>query len=129
MDLGGAADLAPLADAPIDRWAMPELQAAVATRLAAEIDLVDLMPADDVLRVQVVAHGRTRFERSANERARFEMQALSRYAHLNEERPSRTPFGGSASMDDVVHAKPEIPNAASGACARSTPAMRRCAPS
>jgi uncharacterized protein len=79
-------DLALLADAPIDRWEMLELQAAMASRIGAEVDLVDLMAADDVLRVQVVAHGRTLFERSAAERARFEMHAMSRYAHLNEER-------------------------------------------
>jgi uncharacterized protein len=79
-------DLALLAEAPIDRWEMLELQAALARRIGAEVDLVDLMTVDDVLRVQVVAHGRTLFERSASERARFEMQALSRYAHLNEER-------------------------------------------
>jgi uncharacterized protein len=79
-------DLALLAEAPIDRWEMLELQAAVAPRVNADVDLVDLMTADDVLRVQVVAHGRTLFERSAAERAGFEMHALSRYAHLNEER-------------------------------------------
>jgi uncharacterized protein len=79
-------DLALLADAPIDRWEMLELQAALATKIGAEVDLVDLVVSDDVLRVQVVAHGRTLFERSASERARFEMHALSRYAYLNEER-------------------------------------------
>jgi uncharacterized protein len=79
-------DLALLAEAPIDRWEMLELQALVASRIGAEVDLVDLLTADDVLRVQVVAHGRTLFERSATERALFEMHALSRYAHLNEER-------------------------------------------
>jgi len=83
---GSDVDLALLADAPIDRWEMLELQAALASRLGAEVDLVDLMATDDVLRVQVVAHGRTLFERSGSERAWFEMQALSRYAHLNEER-------------------------------------------
>jgi uncharacterized protein len=58
-------DLALLAEAPIDRWEMLELQALVASRIGAEVDLVDLLTADDVLRVQVVAHGRTLFERSA----------------------------------------------------------------
>jgi uncharacterized protein len=79
-------DVALLADAPIDRWELLELQAALAARLGAEVDVVDLLTSDDVLRVQVVAHGRTLFERSATERSLFEMHALSRYAHLNEER-------------------------------------------
>jgi uncharacterized protein len=79
-------DVALLTDTPIDRWELLELQAAVASRIGVDVDLIDLMTADDVLRVQVIDHGDTLFERTATERARFEMQALSRYAHLNEER-------------------------------------------
>jgi predicted nucleotidyltransferase len=59
-----------------------------------DVDLVDLWSADDVLRVQVIEHGRVLYERDAEERARFEMHALSRYAHLNEER--------RAILEDVV---------------------------
>jgi uncharacterized protein len=61
-------DVALLADAPIDRWKLLELQADLAARLGAEVDVVDLLTADDVLRVQVVEHGRTLFERSATVR-------------------------------------------------------------
>jgi uncharacterized protein len=79
-------DLAVLADGPIDLWTLLDLQADAATPLGADVDLVDLWSADDVLRVQVIEHGRVLYERDADERARFEMHALSRYAHLNEER-------------------------------------------
>jgi predicted nucleotidyltransferase len=79
-------DLAFLAEADIRLDAFLALQADLAAILGAEVDLVDLFTADDVLRVQVIEHGRALFERTPSERARFEMNALSRYAHLNEER-------------------------------------------
>ena len=79
-------DLAVLADGPIDLWTLLGLQVDVATLLGIDVDLVDLWSADDVLRVQVIEHGRVLYERDADERARFEMHALSRYVHLNEER-------------------------------------------
>lgn len=87
-------DLAILADGPVDLWTLLGLQVDLATLLGADVDLVDLWPADDVLRVQVIEHGRVLYERDAEERARFEMHALSRYAHLNEER--------RAILEDVV---------------------------
>ena len=83
---GSDVDLAVLADGPIDLWTLLGLQADVAALLDADVDLIDLWAADDVLRVQVIEHGRVLYERDAAARARFEMHALSRYAHLNEER-------------------------------------------
>lgn len=79
-------DLALLADEPLDQLLLLELQAALEPLCGATVDLVDLWRADDVLRVQVIEHGRVLFERSATECARFEMLALARYARLNEER-------------------------------------------
>ncbi|MDF1521770.1 MAG: nucleotidyltransferase domain-containing protein [Trueperaceae bacterium] len=79
-------DLAFLAEAPIRLDALLALQADLAAILGTEVDLVDLFTADDVLRVQVIEHGQVLFERTPSDRARFEMNALSRYAHLNEER-------------------------------------------
>ena len=79
-------DLALLADDPVEPLELLELQAALERHCGATVDLVDLWRADDVLRVQVIEHGRVLFERSATERARFEMLALARYARLNEER-------------------------------------------
>ncbi|MFN2322299.1 MAG: nucleotidyltransferase domain-containing protein [Trueperaceae bacterium] len=79
-------DLAVLADAPINVRDQLTLQADLEALLGADVDLVDLFDADDVLRVQVIEHGRVLFERTPADRARFEMHALSRYAHLQEER-------------------------------------------
>ena len=79
-------DIALLADDPVEPLELLELQAALERPCGAMVDLVDLWRADDVLRVQVIEHGRVLFERSATERARFEMLALARYARLNEER-------------------------------------------
>jgi uncharacterized protein len=79
-------DLALFADAPVNPFELLTLQTDLAAVVGAEVDLVDLWPADDVLRMQVIEHGHVLYERTRNERARFEMQAASRYAHLNEER-------------------------------------------
>ena len=79
-------DIALLADDPVEPLELLELQAALERPCGAMVDLVDLWRADDVLRVQVIEHGRVLFQRSATERAHFEMRALARYARLNEER-------------------------------------------
>lgn len=79
-------DLALLAEAPVGLRELFALQSDLAAVLGYEVDLVDLWTADDVLRVQVIEHGRVLFERTPADRARFEMHALSRYAHLGEER-------------------------------------------
>ena len=79
-------DLAIHARGPIELWTLLDLQVELAILLDAEVDLVDLWTADDVLRVQVIEHGQVLYERDPTARARFEMRALSRYAHLNEER-------------------------------------------
>jgi hypothetical protein len=83
MDLGGAVDLL--------RNRVPGPVLVVLDGPQAREDArpdcdVDLAPLADVLRVQVVAHGPAPFERTASERARFEMQAPSRYPRLDEER-------------------------------------------
>jgi uncharacterized protein len=87
-------DLALLADAPIGLDELLTLQSDLAACVGTEVDLVDLWQADDVLRMQVIEHGRVLYERTSTDRARFEMQAASRYAHLNEERQEI--------LDDVV---------------------------
>ena len=79
-------DLALVADAPVALDDVLSLQSDLTARLGDEVDLVDLFGADDVLRVQVIEHGRVLFARSPVDLARFEMHALSRYARLNEER-------------------------------------------
>jgi len=79
-------DLALLADAPVAPLELLGLQSDLAAVVGAEVDLVDMWTADDVFRVQVIEHGVVLFERTRSERARFEMQAASRYAFLNDER-------------------------------------------
>lgn len=87
-------DLALVADAPLDLHNLLSLEIDLATRLGDDVDLVDLFRADDVLRLQVIEHGRVLFERSPADLARFEMHALSRYARFDEER--------RAILEDVV---------------------------
>jgi predicted nucleotidyltransferase len=69
-------DLAIYADGPLGLHALLPLQADLAALLGAEVDVVDLWTADDVLRLQVIEHGRVLFERTAADRARVEMHAL-----------------------------------------------------
>jgi predicted nucleotidyltransferase len=79
-------DLALLGPAPLDVIARFELQERIAAALHAPVDLVDLRTASTVMRVQVLENGRLLYEGDADERARFEVAALSAYARLNEER-------------------------------------------
>lgn len=79
-------DLAVLTDRELDAALQWQLRDELSTRLGAEVDLLDLRRADDVISVQVVEHGRVLFERSRADRERFEMLALGRYARLNESR-------------------------------------------
>lgn len=79
-------DVAFLPPAPCDPWAVFLAAQDLATRLGCEVDLVDLQRASTVLRKEVWRTGRrlvTRRPRAADE---FEMDTLSDYARLNEER-------------------------------------------
>jgi predicted nucleotidyltransferase len=62
------------------------LAAELADLAGREVDLLDLMAASTVARVRVIDRGECVFERDEIERRRFEMQCLSAYAMLNEER-------------------------------------------
>lgn len=79
-------DLALVADAPLELSELLALESDLAVVLGDEVDLVDLFGSDDVLRLQVIEHGRVLFARTPADLARFEMHALSRYARLQEER-------------------------------------------
>ncbi len=79
-------DLALLARSPLDpveRW---KLQERLAHALHRDVDLVDLRATTTVMRAQVLRTAIVLFEADANERARFEMHALSAYARFNGER-------------------------------------------
>jgi predicted nucleotidyltransferase len=68
---------------PVRRW---ELAQTLASLLGRDVDLVDLLSASTVLRMQVVAHGEVLFTSNASAVEQFEDMVYSSYARLNEER-------------------------------------------
>ena len=68
---------------PIERW---HLQEHIASRLSADVDLLDLRAASAVLRARVVEEGVVLSDPEPTRRAEFEAFALSDYARLQEER-------------------------------------------
>ena len=80
-DLGLLTTWPPLDD--LHRW---KLQNALSDLAGAEVDLVDLQAADDVMRFQVIGYGERVFCADADFCGEFEMQVYSRYQYLEEER-------------------------------------------
>ncbi len=78
-------DVAVLLEKKLDPVARFDLEQTLAIELNQEVDLVDLLTASTVLQNQVIMHGRLLFG-SENEQTKFEMQVMSMYQHLNEER-------------------------------------------
>lgn len=79
-------DLAVLPSAPLEpvfRW---ELAQRLAVRAGRDVDLIDLLRASTVLRMQVVAHGQRIYCADLNQVEVFEDFVYSSYARLNEER-------------------------------------------
>lgn len=79
-------DLAVLPLAPLDpvfRWDLAQRLASLARR---DVDLVDLLRASTVLRMQVVAHGQRLYTADVNAVEQFEDTVFSSYVRLNEER-------------------------------------------
>ena len=79
-------DIAVLPAAPLGssfRW---DLQERLAMALHRPVDLVDLLSASTVMRMQVLESAVLLFERDTPARLRFETAACSGYARLNEER-------------------------------------------
>lgn len=79
-------DLALLPAQPLDpvlRWELAQTLAAVAGR---DVDLVDLLGASTVLRMQVIAYGELLYCADEFQVAQFENLVFSSYARLNEER-------------------------------------------
>lgn len=68
---------------PIRRW---ELAQALASLAGRDVDLVDLLAASTVLRIQIVAHGERLHACDLPAVERFEDMVYSSYARLNEER-------------------------------------------
>jgi uncharacterized protein len=83
---GSDYDIGVLAAAPLDPVFRFDLQEALASKLHAPVDLVDLRTASTVMRVQVIEGSRLLYERNVFLREFFEATVLSAYARLNEER-------------------------------------------
>jgi predicted nucleotidyltransferase len=66
----------------VERW---QLQSELAIALENNVDLVDLLSASTVMQNQVIHHGICIYD-AANYAALFEIQVMSMYQHLNDER-------------------------------------------
>ncbi|WP_028299541.1 type VII toxin-antitoxin system MntA family adenylyltransferase antitoxin [Oceanospirillum beijerinckii] len=78
-------DIAVLLEKKLDPVARFDLEQTLAIELNQDVDLVDLLTASTVLQNQVIMHGSLLFG-SENEQTKFEMQIMSMYQRLNEER-------------------------------------------
>lgn len=92
-------DVAILSAEPLLPTLRFEMQAELSVRLRSDVDVVDLRSASTVMRMQVVATGSVLYGEESEIRQRFEMQTLSAYALLNEER---------AAILDHVHRRGRI---------------------
>jgi len=68
---------------PVKRW---ELAQTLASHARRDIDLIDLLSASTVLRMQIVAHGERLYQSDTREVEKFEVMVFSSYARLCEER-------------------------------------------
>ncbi len=76
----------------IERW---EIQQKLALEFNVDVDLIDLLSASTVMQNQIVNKGICLFDEN-NFKGTFEVQVMSMYQHLNEERSSLlTAFKGS----------------------------------
>jgi predicted nucleotidyltransferase len=66
----------------LTRW---QLQSELADALACDVDLVDLLSASTVMQNQIIHHGLCLYE-TENSAVLFDMQVMSMYQHLNDER-------------------------------------------
>ena len=78
-------DVAVLLKKKLDPVARFDIEQTVAIKLNQDVDLVDFLTASTVLQNQVIMSGELLFG-SENEQTQFEMQIMSMYQHLNEER-------------------------------------------
>lgn len=74
--------LLPKKISPIARW---EMQQKITEKLNIEVDLIDLLFASTVMQKEIISKGLCLFDING-ERNKFEMQVMSMYQHLNEER-------------------------------------------
>jgi predicted nucleotidyltransferase len=79
-------DLAVLPGRSLQPMAWFDLQGRLGEELGVDVDLVNLAEASAVLRKEILAGGKVVWARDLQQRAEWEMYALSDYARLNEER-------------------------------------------
>jgi len=78
-------DLAVLMNKKVDPIVRFDLAQTLAIQLNQDIDLVDLLSASTVLQNQIIMNGELLYG-NEDEQTKFEMQVMSMYQHLNEER-------------------------------------------
>lgn len=78
-------DIAILGATKFDSVARWQWQSELAIALKNDVDLVDLLAASTVMQNQVIHHGVCIYD-AENYAALFEMQVMSMYQHLNDER-------------------------------------------
>lgn len=79
-------DLAILPRKPLDSFKTWKIAQDLSILLHYEVDLIDLLKASTVMRVQVISKGICLYEGNKIEREKFEDHVYSAYARLNEER-------------------------------------------
>ncbi len=79
-------DLAILSTHPLDPVARWEAAQKIAQTAGRDVDLIDLLAASTVMRLQVVAYGRRLYCADENHVICFEDNTFAAYARLNEER-------------------------------------------
>ena len=79
-------DIAILPARPLEQVQRWELAQTMAVQAGRDVDLVDLLRASTVLRMQVLVHGERLYAPDAVSIERFEDMVFSSYARLNEER-------------------------------------------
>jgi predicted nucleotidyltransferase len=78
-------DIAILGKAKLDSVVRWQMQSELANVLKNDVDLVDLLSASTVMQNQVIHYGICMYD-AANHAGLFEMQVMSMYQHLNDER-------------------------------------------
>jgi predicted nucleotidyltransferase len=68
--------------APVQRW---QIESELANELSSDVDLVDLLNASTVMQNQIIQQGICIYD-DDNSACFFEIQVMSMYQHLNEER-------------------------------------------
>ncbi len=79
-------DLAILPRKPLDSFKKWKLSQELSILLHHEVDLIDLLKASTVMRVQVISKGICLYEGNKIKKEMFENYVYSAYARLNEER-------------------------------------------